>query len=103
MPVYEYDCVDHGVFDEWRAMSESQAAATCRACGRQAPRIVSLPNLRSMVPSDVRARDRNERSQHEPKVLSGAAIGGRRAEGNAEGGSVAHTASPGRPWMMGHG
>ncbi|MDP9149504.1 MAG: zinc ribbon domain-containing protein, partial [Myxococcota bacterium] len=99
MPIYEYECVLHGVFDEARSMKEAHAPAVCVTCGQEATRIVSLPNLRSMVASQLRARDRNERSRHEPKVLAGDALTAERGQPAKGGGApVSAGASTARPW-----
>ncbi|MDP9035961.1 MAG: zinc ribbon domain-containing protein [Myxococcota bacterium] len=103
MPVYEYDCAVDGVFDEVRAMKDAHGPAVCGKCGREAARIVSLPNLRSMAASQLRARDVNERSCHEPRVLAGDALTVERRPATGRGAPVPAVASSGRPWMMGHG
>jgi putative FmdB family regulatory protein len=98
MPLYEYECSEHGVFDEHRTMVESEASASCPACGCDARRILSPPRLKCTARAESTARDRNERSRHEPRVVA--------AEGVAppQPPSIARaSAAGGRPWMVGHG
>src|SRR5580658_5190095 len=70
MPLYEYECREHGIFDEHRTMDESEASASCPACGGDARRILSAPRLRCTARAESTARDRNERSSHEPRVVA---------------------------------
>jgi putative FmdB family regulatory protein len=98
MPLYEYDCEAHGVFELSRSMAESAARAACPECAAESPRILSTPNLRAAPRAAVLARDRNERSAHEPNVVT-------RAPAPSESAAPPRaTASHGtRPWMLGHG
>jgi putative FmdB family regulatory protein len=69
MPLYEYRCSRHGVFERMTAMSQSSRPASCPRCDKPAPRILSSVRGAQMPATEVRARDRNERSKHEPKVV----------------------------------
>jgi putative FmdB family regulatory protein len=94
MPLYEYECSDHGVFEVRRSLAESAQPDACPVCDRASPRIVSAPAFRRLARSQVHALDRNERSRYEPKVV--------------------HTSAPpsdarpqlrragGYPWAIGH-
>jgi putative FmdB family regulatory protein len=96
MPVYEYECSQHGVFELSRSMRESALAAHCPQCHGASARILSLSAL-AAVPAATRiAKDRNERSCHEPFVAKGAALGSSSAPTERP----AVHASRGRPWMM---
>jgi putative FmdB family regulatory protein len=70
MPVYEYDCKKHGVFELIKNVSEVHEAGLCPRCERPGQRLLSLPSLSVMARSEVIARDRNERSRHEPRISS---------------------------------
>jgi putative FmdB family regulatory protein len=94
MPLYEYECADHGVFESQRAMSDYASAGTCPTCGRVAPRIVSLSGGACVERSERIARDRNEQSRHEPSFVSRQA----RPVRHGAMGSSQH----GRPWALGH-
>jgi putative FmdB family regulatory protein len=69
MPLYEYACVHHGVFEAHRPMAESADDGECPVCFQGSARILSPLNLRRMAASQVKAMDRNERSQHEPRLV----------------------------------
>lgn len=45
MPLYTYDCADHGVFKDWSSMSESDRPGTCPICAALAPRAMARPML----------------------------------------------------------
>ena len=68
MPLYDYQCRDHGSFREWRAMSESDLPMPCPTCDRPGRRMVSAPRL--SVASHLRkAHAINEKSANEPRVV----------------------------------
>jgi putative FmdB family regulatory protein len=110
MPMYEYECRAHGVFEAMRSMHEAALPDRCPSCGRHAARILSAPRLAQMVRSEVVARDRNERSRHEPKLVQGpSAFGadtpkrGAATRAREPGQRPALRASPGlRPWVLEH-
>jgi putative FmdB family regulatory protein len=70
MPLYEFECIDHGVFELERGMAHASERAVCHVCQREAPRIMSLPNLAQVPRSQAIARERNEKSQHEPRLVT---------------------------------
>lgn len=41
MPVYEFICPQHGVFEKNRLYKESSSPATCKECGIKCARILS--------------------------------------------------------------
>jgi putative FmdB family regulatory protein len=94
MPLYEYECRDHGVFEQSRRVAEALEDAPCPSCTRDAPRIVSMPSLACMERSQVKARDRNERSRHEPTVV--------RRETAAPTERRPLRSGGGYPWALGH-
>lgn len=72
MPIYEYECDAHGVFEHLRSLTEYAAPAPCPDCGALFARVVSTPLL-ACVPRGTRlALDRNERSRHEPRMVQSA-------------------------------
>ncbi len=95
MPLYEYECSIHGVFEVQRALAEAEADGVCPSCFQGSPRIVSATNLAKMARSQVKAIERNEQSRWEPKVVktTPAPAGGRRPL----------RAARGYPWAVGHG
>jgi putative FmdB family regulatory protein len=68
MPVYEYECGEHGLFELIRNISESSEPAPCPDCSLPGARVLSAPHLSVMPRSQILARDRNERSRHEPRI-----------------------------------
>jgi putative FmdB family regulatory protein len=74
MPIYEFECPEHGVFEELRSISECSTPALCQGCGALAARILSRPNLAALPRSEVIARDRNEKSRFEPTVSNGPSL-----------------------------
>jgi putative FmdB family regulatory protein len=95
VPLYEYECRDHGVFEAQRSIAESGQDGVCEVCLRGAPRIVSAPNLGQMARSQVKAFERNERSRYEPKVVH--------TEPRRAGERTPLRAAGGTPWAIGHG
>jgi putative FmdB family regulatory protein len=92
--LYEYECVEHGVFESDRAIRDFASPGVCPACGREAPRILSAPRLSCIARSDRIARDRNDQSCHEPRLVVSdtASAGSSRTRA-----AVSH----GRPWVLG--
>ncbi len=67
MPVYEYECTEHGVFESLRPMADYQLPHACPSCGMHAPRVVVTAISLGDVPTATRkAHERNERSAHAP-------------------------------------
>jgi putative FmdB family regulatory protein len=96
MPTYEFECLDHGAFDEQRPMALAKSPAPCPSCGREAPRVLSLTNIPYLAASARRARDINERSCHEPRLVR------RETPKPQEPPTPQLQASHGRPWAVGH-
>jgi putative FmdB family regulatory protein len=96
MPIYEYECLEHGVFEEQRKVAESGAAGACPHCLQASPRIVSAPSLGRLERSQVRAIERNEKSRHEPRIV--------RTEPPRSRPEVRpmRSAMGGYPWAIGH-
>jgi putative FmdB family regulatory protein len=45
MPLYTYDCPEHGVFKDWSSMSESDRPHACPTCAAPARRALARPML----------------------------------------------------------
>jgi putative FmdB family regulatory protein len=96
MPLYEYDCNRHGVFETLHSMHDAQAPERCPSCGEQAPRVLSAPRLACVSPNERKARDRNEKSRHEPRIS-------RKSDKPIKSERPAlHTSHSSRPWAIGH-
>ena len=98
MPLYEYECALHGVFELARPMAEASLGAPCPECGGLAPRILSVPRVACLPAWQSQAHARNERSRHEPRRVE-------RHAGKAPSEAPprpAIMAAGGRPWAIGH-
>lgn len=71
MPLYEYECGAHGVFEQLRSLSEYAAPAPCPDCGDPSARLVSTPRLACLPRATRVALERNEKSRHEPRMVHG--------------------------------
>lgn len=99
MPIYEYQCADHGLFEAERPMVRSAEPAACPACAGQARRVLSATRSSLVHRASRIARDRNERSQHAPQLRSRAEPPPARRPVQ-RGLQVSHGS---RPWVLEHG
>jgi putative FmdB family regulatory protein len=98
MPIYEYECANHGSFELTRAMAQVRDPAECPDCGKLGKRLLSAPNLASGSAVGRRAAAINERSQHEPRIV-------KRETPKASGDPAqrpVHSSRGGYPWAIGH-
>jgi putative FmdB family regulatory protein len=70
MPLYAFECAACGPFETFRGVAESAAPMSCPHCHGDARRVFTPPRLRLLAPPLRRARDREEKSAHEPDVVS---------------------------------
>ncbi len=69
MPVYDYRCKQHGLFNEVQTLAQHAAPCRCPRCGVFCARVVVLPPMVSQVaPAMKRAHVANERAQHAPRT-----------------------------------
>ncbi|MBW0000583.1 MAG: zinc ribbon domain-containing protein [Verrucomicrobia bacterium] len=79
MPIYEYRCDQHGVFEITRPLGTAQRSATCSVCGSEARRVFSAPMIRSGSRATLlAAMDHAEKSRHEPGVVTSLPSTGKR-------------------------
>ncbi|HEU4658453.1 MAG TPA: zinc ribbon domain-containing protein [Capillimicrobium sp.] len=91
MPLYGFACDRCGPFDVRRSMSEASAPARCPSCGREARRVFTPPGL-ALLATPVRgALEREERSAHEPEVVT-----------TKRGRPMPHRHGPAPPWVLSH-
>lgn len=108
MPLYNYICDRHGLFDAWLPMSESGAPTACPTCGKDAARAISAPALASMDGGNRKAHQVNERSADSPRLVTKEEPGHPTKHGHghshahSHGRSHKHSHGPSRPWMIGH-
>jgi putative FmdB family regulatory protein len=101
MPLYEYQCPRHGVFEQLGSIAEREAAQPCPGCRRAAPRVLSAPCSPALDRSTRIAHERNERSAHEPRMVTQRAPAARR-DAPATPPKMQRAHGGGRPWMIGH-
>jgi putative FmdB family regulatory protein len=101
MPMYEYECDSHGVFETIRSLRDAALPEPCPDCGEGARRILSAPRLAQMEANQVIARDRNERSRHEPRIVNSKPAGVAMDKTGARP-ALRHSPSS-RPWVLEHG
>ena len=70
MPIYDYECANHGSFELSRPMSRSGESADCPECGIASARTVTAPRLRMLGATIRSSMDRNEKSRHSPHVCT---------------------------------
>ncbi|WP_035988072.1 zinc ribbon domain-containing protein [Leptolyngbya sp. KIOST-1] len=67
MPLYDYKCRDHGLFQELAMVSDSAQPQPCPQCDSPSARVIVLtPALLGLDPAQREARERSDRSRHEP-------------------------------------
>ena len=97
MPLYDYECEQCGPFREFRSIAKRQVPVDCPSCGVLADRVLTAPQLSLMSSNNRIAETRNEKSAHEPDVVT--MLGGKPKHSHTH--SPKHHA-PHRPWMLGH-
>jgi putative FmdB family regulatory protein len=91
VPVYAFTCAACGSFDVMRPMVEAGMPARCPSCGGDARRLFSPPGLALLARPVRRALDMEEKSAHEPEVVS-----------QKRGRPMPHRHVPSPPWTLGH-
>jgi putative FmdB family regulatory protein len=91
VPVYAYTCAACGPFDVARPMAEAAVPARCPGCGKEARRVFTPPGLALLGRPVRRALDMEEKSAHEPAVVS-----------EKRGRPMPHRHAPSPPWALGH-
>jgi putative FmdB family regulatory protein len=106
MPSYEHHCETHGNFTDLRSFDRSSEPADCPVCGAICERAVSAPRLAILDKNTRVARERNERSAHEPRVHvchSGCNHAHQNPTRKGQGKNPGLTAYTGpRPWVVEH-
>lgn len=90
MPIYAFTCPRCGPFDLRRPMAAATEPAWCATCGAAAERVFTPPGLPILARPMRRAREAEEKSGHEPAVVT---------EKRGRPLPRIHTAAP--PWTMG--
>lgn len=69
MPVYDFNCSDHGIFSDWMSYDASRQGAPCPDCGGVCTVLPSIPQISTMSSALRRAESRADASSSEPKVM----------------------------------
>jgi putative FmdB family regulatory protein len=91
VPLYAFMCDGCGPFDVDRPMAEASAAAACPTCGEEARRVFTPPGLALLARPMRRALDLEEKSAHEPEVVT-----------EKRGRPMPHRHDAGPPWALAH-
>jgi len=68
MPVYDYKCLEHGLFNDLATIEDAHKPNTCPQCGKLSARVVMVaPDFLDMNEHKRKAASTNEKSQHEPE------------------------------------
>jgi putative FmdB family regulatory protein len=105
MPLYDYECQDHGVFEKFNSMAKSSEPCACPDCGVAARRLVKAPFLRRLNPIARNAMERNEKSRVEPGVTrTGCQHSHQRkpTPKNRDGTPALQSYQGSRPWVIEH-
>jgi putative FmdB family regulatory protein len=114
VPVYEYECSAHGLFETLRPLAEYNFPAPCPTCDAASPRVMSVPHLVGVPRATMIAHDRNEQSRHQPRVSqhkhgdrahhehTSVAAAAKQAIAQGQRPALRHYTGK-RPWVMEHG
>jgi putative FmdB family regulatory protein len=93
VPVYAFTCEACGPFEVWRPVADASGAFACPTCGTLAGRRFTPPGVTRTPAALGVARDREDRSAHEPELVRGPS--GRSLPWE-------HRHPHGPPWTVGH-
>ncbi|AFJ03027.1 Putative regulatory protein fmdB [Methylophaga frappieri] len=111
MPIYDYRCATCGEFSALRKLAQANEDMICPECHGKASRIITAPYLALMDRPTRVAKERNEKSAHEPKTLRRSSCGcsgthtcsaNSAKSAGAKNGLQMQTKKTARPWMLGH-
>jgi putative FmdB family regulatory protein len=91
VPVYAFMCDGCGPFDLVRPMAEASSAVACPTCGARARRVFTPPGLALLATPVRRALDLEEKSAHEPEVVT-----------EKRGHAMPHRHAAAPPWTVAH-
>lgn len=101
MPIYEYECESHGLFEEERPMQRSREDASCPRCRVSSRRILSSTHTALLPRARSAALARNEKSRHSPEVCSHRPGHGKSPAPPRPGAARVYRGQ--RPWVIEHG
>jgi putative FmdB family regulatory protein len=68
--LYDYRCDDDGDFEISRPIGTAPGSIACPVCMNEARRVFSSPILMSTPPALVAALDHEEKTRHEPDIVT---------------------------------
>ena len=69
MPIYDFECRNHGVFSSSASFEASRHGAAGPHCGSKSKVLVALPHISRLSSGMRRAEARAEATSSEPKVM----------------------------------
>lgn len=116
MPVYDYKCQSHGVFNQLATLDHYDQPCACPQCGEMAPRVILFnPEFLDMNKERRGAFETNEKAQSEPIYSTETTRQQSKADGGCgcsnhkkKGSRLMYTAQgdkffpSARPWMISH-
>jgi len=73
MPLYDYKCAQHGVFQELASMAEHDQPKPCPQCATLSARVIVLPpEIAQVIKEKREAMERNEKAREAPDVMTSA-------------------------------
>ena len=106
MPLYDFNCPNHGKFSRLVPLAKRNEPIACPNCECIAERLMSAPRLALMDSRNRTAWERNERSAHEPmlrKKHSCTHTHHNDQHANpSERPQLKSGSANARPWMLGH-
>ncbi|MCU4676214.1 zinc ribbon domain-containing protein [Catenovulum sp. 2E275] len=67
MPLYDYKCAKHGVFQEMVPVAQGNEPCACPQCGEASNKVILIaPHILDMAPEKRKAHETNERASHQP-------------------------------------
>ncbi|WP_017446821.1 zinc ribbon domain-containing protein [Gayadomonas joobiniege] len=115
MPLYDYKCAQHGVFQEMVPLAKGHEPCACPRCGKLCAKVILIPpQVLEMAPNKRKAAEKNEKASHEPIISTPES----RDKKHGRGCGCEHTAAKtrkavyladgskifpsARPWMISH-
>jgi putative FmdB family regulatory protein len=91
VPIYAFRCEACGDFEVVRPVAEAAGRAACPSCSHEARRVFTPPGLALLARPMRRALDTEEKSAHEPDVVT-----------QKRGRPMPHVHEPSPPWVLSH-
>lgn len=71
MPLYDYKCREHGVFQELAPVAQGPEPCACPQCGSLSARVIVIPpQVLAMAPNQRKAKERQEQAKDGPLIMT---------------------------------